>query len=72
MRKKTFNGLMLSGAGSLWWGVLGVIYFKSIYFVTPLELTIHRIVWTGVLLGLTISIQKKWKEIFVILKKKKF
>ncbi len=70
MKKKTFNGLILSGSGSLWWGVLGVIYFKSVNFVTPLELTIHRLVWTAFLLALTISIQKKWRTIFIILKKK--
>lgn len=71
MRKKTFNGLMLSGTGSLWWGVIGVIYFKSVYFVSPLELTIHRLVWTAVLLALTISFQSKWEKVFIILKKKK-
>ena len=70
MKKKTFNGLILSGTGSLWWGVLGVIYFKSVSFVTPLELTIHRLFWTAFLLALTISIQKKWKTIFIIFKKK--
>ena len=68
MRKKIFKGILSSGAGSLWWGVIGVFYFKSVSFVSPLELTIHRTVWTAFLLIFTISIYSKWNDIFVILK----
>lgn len=71
MEKKTFNGILSSGAGSLWWGVIGVFYFKSVSFVSPLELTIHRTVWTAFLLIFTISIYSKWDDIFCILKNKK-
>ena len=55
MKKKTFNGILSSGLGSLWWGIIGVLYFKSVSFVTPLELTVHRTVWTAFLLALLIS-----------------
>jgi len=68
MKEKTFNGILTSGLGSLWWGVIGVLYFKSVSFVSPLELTIHRTVWTAFLLIFSISIYSKWDEVFKILK----
>ena len=71
MKEKTFNGILYSGIGSLWWGVIGVLYFKSVSFVSPLELTIHRTVWTAFLLIFLISIRSKWNKVFEILKDKK-
>jgi len=68
MKKNIFKGIVSSGIGSLWWGVIGVLYFKSVSFVTPLELTIHRTVWTAFLLIFSISIYSKWDEVFNILK----
>ena len=68
MQKKTLNGILSSGFGSLWWGVIGVLYFKSVSHVTPLELTIHRTVWTAFLLFFVISIYKKWNVFFIIIK----
>jgi chloramphenicol-sensitive protein RarD len=68
MKKKTLNGILSSGFGSLWWGVIGVLYFKTVSHVTPLELTIHRTVWTAFLLIFSISIYKKWNETFAIIK----
>ena len=68
MQKKTLNGILSSGFGSLWWGVIGVLYFKSVSHVTPLELTIHRTVWTAFLLIFVISIFKKWNDFFIIIK----
>ncbi len=68
MKKNIFKGIVSSGIGSLWWGVIGVLYFKSVSFVTPLELTIHRTVWTAFLLIFSISIYSKWNEVFNILK----
>jgi chloramphenicol-sensitive protein RarD len=68
MKEKTFNGILASGLGSLWWGVIGVLYFKSVSFVSPLELTIHRTVWTAFLLFFSISIYSKWSDVYKILK----
>jgi chloramphenicol-sensitive protein RarD len=68
MKEKTFNGILASGLGSLWWGVIGVLYFKSVSFVSPLELTIHRTVWTAFLLILSISLYSKWNDVFKVLK----
>ena len=68
MRKKTLNGILSSGFGSLWWGVIGVLYFKTVSHVTPLELTVHRTVWTAFLLIFSISVYKQWNEVFDIVK----
>jgi len=68
MNKNTLRGIISSGLGSLWWGVIGVLYFKSVSFVTPLELTIHRTIWTAFLLIFFISINSKWDEVFNIIK----
>ena len=68
MKKKTLNGILSSGFGSLWWGVIGVLYFKTVSHVTPLELTIHRTVWTAFLLFFLISIYQKWNKVFNIIK----
>ena len=71
MNKKTFNGILSSGLGSLWWGVIGVLYFKTVSFVSPLELTVHRTVWTAFLLIFSISLHSKWKDTLSILKNSK-
>jgi len=68
MKKKTFNGILSSGIGSLWWGVIGVLYFKSVSFVSPLELTIHRTVWTAFLLIFSITFYSRWDDVFATLK----
>ena len=68
MKKKTLNGILSSGFGSLWWGVIGVLYFKTVSHVTPLELTVHRTVWTAFLLIFSISIYKQWNQVFDIIK----
>ena len=68
MKKKTLNGILSSGIGSLWWGVIGVLYFKSVSFVSPLELTIHRTVWTAFLLIFSISLYSKWNDVLEVLK----
>ena len=68
MNKNTFNGILLSATGSIWWGVIGVLYFKSVSFAGPVELVIHRTVWTAFLLLFTTSLYSKWNDIFLILK----
>ena len=68
MHKNTFRGILFGGAGSLWWGIIGVLYFKSVSFVDPIELVVHRTVWTAFLLLFTTSIYSKWNDVFHILK----
>ena len=60
MNKNTFHGILFSGVGSLWWGIIGVLYFKSVAFVGPIELILHRTVWTAFLLLFTVSIYSKY------------
>ena len=64
----TLVAFLFGASGSLWWGVIGVLYFKSVSFVSPLELTIHRTVWTAFLLIFSISIYSKWNDVYKILK----
>ena len=54
----------------MWWGIIGVIYFKFVSFANPVELVIHRTIWTATLLILTTTIYSKWDTFFRILKKK--
>ena len=68
MIKNILKGCIYSGVGSLWWGIIGVLYFKSVSFVDPIELIGHRTVWTAFLLLFTISIYSKWTDVFLIIK----
>ena len=61
--KKFNQGIILSSLGSFWWGVIGVIYFKSLSFVGPYELVIHRCLWTTIFLLITTFFLFKWKKI---------
>ena len=54
------KGIVYSGIGSFWWGVIGVIYFKYVSFVGPIELVIHRSVWTCLILLFTTTFFSKW------------
>ena len=71
MKKNLFKGISFTVGASLWWGIIGVIYFKFVSYASPLELTIHRTIWTAVLLIVTTSFYKKWPEFIKIFKKKK-
>ena len=62
MKKKLFEGSLFTVGASLWWGILGVIYFEFVSFASPMELTIHRTIWTTMLLIITTTYFKKWPE----------
>ena len=68
MKKKYLEGTLLTVGASLWWGVIGVIYFKFVSFANPIELTIHRTLWTALLLILTTFYLSKWNVFFKLLK----
>ncbi len=70
MKKNLFKGSLFTIGASLWWGVIGVIYFKFVSFASPLELTIHRTIWTALLLIITTSLYSKWSEFYKIISKK--
>jgi len=71
MIKKTINGILYGATGSLWWGTIGVIYFKTSSFAGPIELVVHRTIWTAFSLIITTSLLNKWNSFFEIIKKKR-
>jgi chloramphenicol-sensitive protein RarD len=68
MKKKILEGIISCVMGSLWWGVIGVFYFKFVSFAGPIELVIHRIIWTSFLLLVTTTLYSKWHDTILILK----
>ena len=62
MKKKLLKGSLFTIGASLWWGVIGVLYFKFVSYASALELTIHRTIWTALLLLITTSCFSKWGE----------
>ena len=68
MKKNLFKGISFTVGASLWWGIIGVIYFKFVSYASPLELTIHRTIWTALLLVFTTSYYAKWSEFKKIIK----
>ena len=65
------KGIVYSGIGSFWWGVIGVIYFKYVSFVGPIELVIHRSIWTALILLFTTTFFSKWNLFLEIIFDKK-
>ncbi len=72
MNHKEFNiGIGYTALGSLWWGILGVIYFEYISFIGHFESVIHRCIWTSLFLLITTVCFSKWKIFFKIINNKK-
>ena len=71
MNKNTFIGILYGASGSLWWGTIGVFYFKSTSFAGPIELVVHRTIWTAFSLLITTSLFNKWDIFFNLIKKKR-
>ncbi len=63
MKKTLIEGSLFTVGASLWWGVIGVFYFKFVSFASPIELTIHRTIWTALLLIFTTWYYSKWPEL---------
>jgi len=72
MNNKEFNlGISYAALGSLWWGILGVIYFEYISFIGHFESVIHRCLWTSLFLLITTIYFSKWKIFFEVINNKK-
>tara|TARA_B100000401_G_scaffold436623_1_gene380471 strand:+ start:124 stop:996 length:873 start_codon:yes stop_codon:yes gene_type:complete len=68
----SFNkGIIYIIIGSFWWGVLGVIYFKSVSFIGSIELVLHRALWTTLILLVSTLYLSKWNKFLKILQFKK-
>ena len=72
MKQSQFKkGIIYTSIGSLWWGVLGTIFFKYISYMGALEVVIHRLIWTCAILFLTTLYFRKIDIFKKILKQKK-
>ncbi len=71
MKQAKLSGIFYAAFASLWWGVLGTLYFKFVSFASPIELTVHRTIWTAILLIITTGIFSKWGEFKKIISNKK-
>ncbi len=71
MKQAKLSGIFYAAFASLWWGVLGTLYFKFVSFASPIELTVHRTIWTAILLIITTGIFSKWGEFKKIFNNKK-
>ena len=72
MNSADFNkGLMVTALGSLWWGILGVIYFEFVSFIGHIEVVLHRTIWTSLFLILTTFYFTKWTIFFEIIRNTK-
>ena len=70
-KNNNFNkGIFLTAAGSFWWGLIGVIYFKYISFAGHIEVVIHRSLWTTVMLIITSVLLSKINKIKIVIKNK--
>ncbi len=70
-KNNNFNkGIFLTAAGSFWWGLIGVIYFKYISFAGHVEVVIHRSLWTTVMLIITSVLLSKIDKIKIVIKNK--
>ena len=70
-KNNNFNkGIFLTAAGSFWWGLIGVIYFKYISFAGHIEVVIHRSLWTTVMLVITSVLLSKINKIKIVIKNK--
>jgi len=71
MNKKFLKGGIYSACGSLWWGIFGVLYFNYFSYVGAIELVVHRIIWTVVVLVITTTLFSKWKIFSLVFSNKK-
>ena len=65
------KGIISTSLGSLWWGILGVLYFRYISFAGHIEVVAHRCIWTALILFITTSYFKKWYLVLEIFNNKK-
>jgi len=71
LKKKNLHGFTFTISASLWWGLIGVVYFKFVSFANPVELVVHRTIWTAFLLIIVTFLFSKWKIFFKVFKNSK-
>lgn len=68
-REQKIGGIFAASAYTLWG--IAPLYFKQIDFVPALEILLHRIVWSFVLLALILTMMKQWPAVQAVFKKPK-
>ena len=72
MKQSQFKtGVIYAMVGSLWWGILGTIFFKYISYMGAIEVTLHRLIWTSLILFITTLIFKKINILDKIIQERK-
>ena len=71
MKKNLLSGILFSSAASLWWGIIGVLYFKHVAFAGAVEIVVHRVIWTTFFLLIFITFYSRWKLFFYVFKNNK-
>jgi len=59
---RTRLGILLASAAYLIWG-LSPVYWKAVGEVPAGQQLAHRVVWCAVLLGLLLTLQRRWREV---------
>ena len=67
LRTESITGVTFAGAAFLIWG-LGPIYWKGLLAVPALEISIHRVLWSFLLLLLLLGLGRRWHEFTMALK----
>lgn len=68
-REQKIGGIFAASAYTLWG--IAPLYFKQIDFVPALEILLHRILWSFVLLALILTVMKQWPAVQAVFKKPK-
>jgi chloramphenicol-sensitive protein RarD len=67
LRSESVSGVIYAGSAFLIWG-LGPIYWKALGAVPPLEIILHRMVWSFIFLLILIVTGRRWHEFLNALK----
>lgn len=68
-REQKVGGIFAASAYTLWG--IAPLYFKSIDFVPAVEILLHRIVWSFLLLALILTAMQQWPRVLAVLKQPK-
>lgn len=68
-REQKVGGIFAASAYTLWG--IAPLYFKSIDFVPALEILLHRILWSFLLLALILTAMQQWPRVLAVLKQPK-
>lgn len=65
--RRSFVGVIYGASAFIIWG-LSPIYWKAMGSVPPLEIVLHRVIWSFFFLMLLIAFRKRWTEALAVFK----